>query len=60
MFMSYPVASHLQLRLTQRGDKTVLTLRHQALGLIHEDHRKGVNEGWGMFTKGVKSHAEQL
>ena len=59
MFMSYAALSHLQLRLTPKGNKTLLVFRHQALGLIEESHRKGIDEGWGHFTKGIKEHAER-
>ncbi len=46
LFMSYPAVSHIQYRLTQRGDRTKLAFVHRAIGLIPEDHRIGVNEGW--------------
>ena len=59
MFMSYPALSHLQFRLTEKNGKTLLTLRHQAMGLIQEDHRKGVAQGWGELVKGVKQRAER-
>lgn len=58
LFMSYPAVSHVQLRLTEENGRTKLTFRHQALGLIDPEHRKGVAEGWGGFIKGVKTHAE--
>ena len=58
MFMSYPAVSHLQLKLTEKDGRTILTLRHQALGLIDPEHRKGVAEGWDGVMKGVKTHAE--
>jgi len=34
MFMSYPVASHVQYRLTEQNQKTLLSLTHRAFGLI--------------------------
>src|SRR5439155_2997845 len=46
MFMSYPVASHLQYRLTEEGNGTRLSFTHQAIGLIAPEHREGVNKGW--------------
>src|SRR2546427_8806223 len=46
MFMSYPVASHVQYRLTEEGSGTRLTLIHQAFGLITAEHRAGVDKGW--------------
>ena len=58
LFMSYPALSHLQLRITPTDNGCKLTLRHLALGMIDDDHRQGVNEGWSHFLKGVRSHAE--
>ncbi len=46
LFMSYPVTSHVQFRLTEGDGVTQLTLRHQALGVIDDDHREGVQHGW--------------
>ena len=58
MFMSYPVAGHFSLRLASEGDSTVVSLRHRALGLIEEDHRQGVQEGWNSFLQDVKTQSE--
>ncbi len=58
LFMSYPVAGHMQLRLTQIPGGAELSLRHRALGMIEEDHRAGVTHGWDYFLKGVKQLAE--
>ena len=58
MFMSYPVAGHLQFRLTQVAGGTELFLRHQALGFIEDEHREGVTLGWDYFLQGVKRLSE--
>jgi uncharacterized protein YndB with AHSA1/START domain len=58
MFMSYPVASHVQYRLAEEGDGTRLTLVHQAIGLISPEHRAGVDKGWGEIVTGVRAAAE--
>src|SRR4051812_20858589 len=47
MFMSYPVASHLQYRLTEEAGGTRLVLLHRAIGLIEKEHTEGVEKGWG-------------
>src|SRR5262249_29200347 len=47
MMMSYPVASHLQYRLTEEAGGTKLQFVHQAIGLITAEHLDGVNKGWG-------------
>ena len=58
MFMSYAVAGHLQLRLTQISGGTELTLRHQVLGSVHDDHRQGLTHGWEYLLQSVKEVAE--
>jgi hypothetical protein len=59
MFMSYPAANHIQFRLTPVAGGTTLTFRHRALGLIDEQHRKGVVEGWNHMLNRIKERAEQ-
>ena len=58
MFMSYPVASFLQYRLTEEGSGTKLSLMHQAFGMISPQHLEGVNKGWGEITVQIKAKAE--
>lgn len=58
LFMSYPVASNVQYRLSQVDGGTLIQFRHSALGLIQEDHRKGVTKGWGSIHARVKKRAE--
>lgn len=58
MFMSYPAVSHIQFRLTEQDNHTLLSLRHQAIGLIDPDHRQGVTMGWASKLQGVRDHAE--
>ena len=59
MFMSYPVASHLQYRLTAEGGKTKLALVHRAIGLIEAQHMEGVNKGWEFMNEHVRRIAEK-
>jgi uncharacterized protein YndB with AHSA1/START domain len=59
MFMSYPVASHLQYRLTAEGNgATRLSFVHQAVGLIDPKHAEGVNKGWEFMNNHVRRIAE--
>jgi len=58
LFMSYPAISNVQYRLSQVDGGTLIQFRHAALGLIQEDHRKGVTTGWGYMNAGVKKRAE--
>ena len=58
MMMSYPVASHIQYRLTEEAGGTRLTLLHQAIGLILPEHLEGVQKGWGEVAANIKVRAE--
>lgn len=58
MFMSYAVAGHLQLRLTEISGGVELALRHRVLGEVQESHRAGVTAGWEGFVKNVKELAQ--
>ena len=58
LFMSYPVTNNLQYRLSQEKDGTLISFHHTAMGLIIEDHRKGVTGGWAQIHERVKQHAE--
>ncbi|MGA3067526.1 MAG: SRPBCC domain-containing protein [Tepidisphaeraceae bacterium] len=57
MFMSYPVASHLQYRLTENAGVTTLSFSHRAFGEIAKEHRDGVTEGWGKILNQIKARA---
>ncbi|MGC2230499.1 MAG: hypothetical protein WBA09_03280, partial [Candidatus Acidiferrum sp.] len=58
LFMSYPVASNLQYRLSETGGGTLIKFHHTALGLIIEEHRKGVVTGWSSIHERVRKAAE--
>lgn len=59
LFMSYPVVSNVQYRLTEAEGGTLLTFRHSALGLISDEHRHGLARGWTPLLERVKRHAER-
>jgi len=58
LFMSYPVVSNVQYRLSEEPGGTLIKFHHAALGLIQEEHRRGVNTGWSYIHSCVKSRAE--
>lgn len=58
LFMSYPAVSNVQYRLSEKDGGTLITFHHTALGLILEDHRKGVTGGWKHINEGVRRRAE--
>ncbi len=59
LFMSYPVASHVQYRLTAEGGRTRLDLVHRAFGQITPEHRDGVGRGWAYILGKVRERAER-
>ena len=58
LFMSYPVCSNVQYRLSEAPGGTLIKFHHTALGLILEDHRKGVSKGWSYIHECVRKRAE--
>ena len=53
MMMSYAVASNLIIRLKEERGVTTVTLRHQILGNIPDEYRKGMDEGWTEMLNGI-------
>jgi uncharacterized protein YndB with AHSA1/START domain len=60
LFMSYPVVSNLQYRLTESGGGTLIRFRHTALGFIPAEHKQGMSQGWTHFLERVRRQAEAL
>src|SRR5690348_7498892 len=58
LFMSYPVASNMQYRLSEAEGGTLIKFHHTALGLIIDEHRKGVVTGWASIHERVRKAAE--
>jgi hypothetical protein len=58
LFMSYPVSSNLQYRLSEVEGGTLIKFHHIALGLIVDADRKGVLTGWTHMNEGVRKRAE--
>jgi hypothetical protein len=58
LFMSYPVVSNVQYRLSEENGGTLIKFHHTALGLIIDDHRQGVVKGWAHILDGIRKRAE--
>lgn len=58
LFMSYPVVSNIQYRLSEADGGTLIKFHHTALGLIQDDHRQGVGTGWTHIHNRVQARAE--
>jgi uncharacterized protein YndB with AHSA1/START domain len=57
--MSYPAVNHLQYRLTAEGNGTRIKFSHRAIGLIPQEHRDGMPEGWEFWLKRIRENAER-
>lgn len=58
LFMSYPVASNVQYRLSEEAGGTLIKFQHKAFGFIQDEHRKGVTTGWSSIHERVRKTAE--
>ena len=58
LFMSYPVASNVQYRLSEEDGGTLIKFKHAAFGLIQDEHRRGVSTGWSEIHERVRTRAE--
>jgi hypothetical protein len=58
LFMSYPVVSNVQYRLSEKDGGTLIKFHHTAFGLITDEHRAGVNKGWTHIHERVRARAE--
>ena len=58
MPMSYPASNFIQYRLAAEGNGTRIKFTHRAIGLIPQDHRDGMPEGWAHWLKRIRERAE--
>lgn len=59
LFLSHPVVSNVQYRLTEVAGGTLMTFRHAALGFVPEDYRQGLARGWTPLLERIRRQAEQ-
>jgi hypothetical protein len=58
LFMSYPVVSNVQYRLSEEAGGTLIKFHHTAFGLITDEHRQGVVKGWTHIIESIRTRAE--
>ena len=58
LFMSYPVVSNVQYRLSEVDGGTLIKFHHAALGLIEDQHRENVQKGWRHIHASLQKRAE--
>ncbi len=58
LFMSYPAVSNVQYRLSEKDGGTLITFHHLGFGLITDEHRSGVQQGWHYMNEKARQRAE--
>ena len=59
LFMSFPVASNLQYRLSEVNGGTLIAFRHSVLGFVPDEVRQGMTRGWTALHDRIRSRAER-
>jgi uncharacterized protein YndB with AHSA1/START domain len=59
LFMSAPVISNVQYRLTESNGGTLISFRHSAFGFLPDDFREGLSLGWTTLLERARTHAER-
>jgi hypothetical protein len=59
LFMSAPVISNLQYRLSPANGGTLITFRHSALGFVPDEFRNNVGRGWSVLHERVRRIAAE-
>ena len=59
MMMSYPSANHIQYRFSAQGSRTQLAFIHRGFGLITQQHREGLPQGWNKWIDKIRDRAEK-
>jgi hypothetical protein len=58
LFMSSPVISNIQYRLTAVDGGTLISFRHSAFGFVPDEFRQGVERGWVTLLERTRRRAE--
>ena len=58
LFMSSPVCNNVIYRLTEDGGQTILRMVHTAFGLVPQDAREGVDQGWNELMDRIAAAAK--
>jgi len=58
LFMSAPVTNNVQYRLSEEPGGTLIKFHHRAFGIVPDEYRRGVTNGWGIIHARVQKRAE--
>ncbi|MBV8629289.1 MAG: SRPBCC domain-containing protein [Silvibacterium sp.] len=59
LFMSHPVTNNVQYRLSAEGNGTLIRFRHSGFGLVQEEQKRGIQDGWRYIHDKVRERAEK-
>jgi uncharacterized protein YndB with AHSA1/START domain len=59
LFMSFAVVSNMQYRLKEVDGGTLITFHHSAFGLVPDEYREGLSQGWTNLLERVRRQAEK-
>jgi hypothetical protein len=59
LMMSNAMVSNVQYRLSEEPGGTLIKFHHFALGVISDEHRKGVASGWNSIHERARQRAER-
>jgi hypothetical protein len=58
LFMSSPAVSNVQYRLSEKDGGTLIKFHHTAFGVIPDDYKAGVGQGWTYMHERLRKRAE--
>jgi hypothetical protein len=58
LFLSYAVISNVQYRLSEDNGGTRIRFHHKALGVIQEEHREKIAQGWNHILSRIRERGE--
>ncbi|MGE0593943.1 MAG: SRPBCC domain-containing protein [Vicinamibacterales bacterium] len=58
LFISGPVVSNVQYRLTAVDGGTLIAFRHSAFGFVPDEVREGLSRGWTPLAERIRTRAE--
>ena len=60
MFISHPAVNHIQYRLTDKGERTLLQVTHRAIGWMPKGFMVGAEHGWEHGLKRIAEIARRM
>jgi uncharacterized protein YndB with AHSA1/START domain len=58
LMLSFPVANNVQYRLKEENGVTTITFHHHGFGLVEDEVKKGMGEGWPSINNKARDRAE--